>query len=900
MSEQVQHGSVQVRRRRARVSLAAAAAIGLLSAGACSSPTDSSSPTTRAIATPNLKLASALLSFDSCDAVLKNVKDEAAKRLTPYGLQTVGSATSSGAPDEVMRVEPGRRPAPSTSAAPTAPPRAGAEGGAAKADSQSNEAPASADSPAAGAGAPAPAHSTTNVQEAGVDEPDLVKTDGKRLFALLGGTLRSFNIVDGNPRPAGELNLSGSSGSGGQQLLLSGDRLLVLTKGVTTTGGPGRPAMVEDDVEPGATAPRVGTQLIEVDASDLANMKQTSQITIDGNVVDARLVANTARVVIESSPGALEFVQPRSSSKKATEAAKAANQRILDDSSSSDWLPQYSIAGSRERRPLVECANVSHPQQFSGFGMVTVLTVELGKGINPRNSVSVQADADKVYATTDRLFVSTNRAPEMPTGSAESSSGGARTEAPVTTVPDTGINCDPACPPPEPIPPRTTPRQNPTMTTSIHEFDITGNGPALYRASGEVRGHLFNDFAMSSRDGFLRVATTDSSSRNIRGTESYVSVLHEEDGELKVVGQVGGMGKGEQIKSVRFIDSIGYVVTFRQTDPLYTIDLANPRDPKVAGELKILGYSAYLHPVAPGRLLGVGQDATSTGRQLGTQVALFDVSNPAAPAQLQKLTLPGASSDAEQDYHAFLWWDPTKLALIPVQGSGISATPVEESCPPDARCTTTGQTSTAPFVGAIGFTVDSNGISELGRIQNPSSTQPSTTCPPGARCVPEGDPQVPGPTVVTTVPADPEAREACRAAGACPDDATSTDAGPAGPGAPSPSTTVVCVTVPCPGDDPEPPTTTSTTSVPSTTSSSVTTTTSTASPTTTTPTSTTSTTTKPSNGCDPLCPMPPIGGAGSPIERAVVVGDRVYTVSTTGIVVNELGSLRSLGWVPFT
>ena len=114
----------------------------------------------------------------------------------------------------------------------------------------------------------------------------------------------------------------------------------------------------------------------------------------------------------------------------------------------------------------------------------------------------------------------------------------------------------------------------------------------------------------------MRVATTASDPAS---TQSYVTVLTDDGKALTTIGQVDGLGKGERIYAVRFIDTVGYVVTFRQTDPLYTIDLSDPTKPRVVGELKITGYSAYLHPIGDGLLMGVGQDATDQGRRLGAQ-----------------------------------------------------------------------------------------------------------------------------------------------------------------------------------------------------------------------------------------------------------------------------------------
>jgi uncharacterized secreted protein with C-terminal beta-propeller domain len=133
------------------------------------------------------------------------------------------------------------------------------------------------------------------------------------------------------------------------------------------------------------------------------------------------------------------------------------------------------------------------------------------------------------------------------------------------------------------------------------------------------------------------------------------------------VGQVGGLGRGERIFGVRFIGDAGYVVTFRQVDPLYTLDLENPEKPMLRGELKLLGYSAYLHPVGEDLLLGVGQDATEQGQALGTQVSLFDVSDLRKPARLDHMTIARGSSEAEFDHHAFLYWPKTRLAVLPIQ-----------------------------------------------------------------------------------------------------------------------------------------------------------------------------------------------------------------------------------------
>jgi hypothetical protein len=115
---------------------------------------------------------------------------------------------------------------------------------------------------------------------------------------------------------------------------------------------------------------------------------------------------------------------------------------------------------------------------------------------------------------------------------------------------------------------------------------------------------------------------------------------------------------------------VGYVVTFRQTDPLYTVDLSDPAHPRLVGQLALTGYSAYLHPASATELIGIGRAADSVGHIEGLQVSLFDVSDLAAPSRLATYALAGASSAAEFDPHAFLYWPASGLIVVPLDNSG--------------------------------------------------------------------------------------------------------------------------------------------------------------------------------------------------------------------------------------
>jgi uncharacterized secreted protein with C-terminal beta-propeller domain len=469
---------------------------------------------------------------------------------------------------------------------------------------------------AAAAAAPAPAapqHSTTTVHEAGVDEPDVVKTDGRRVVTVSRGVLRVVDtstrqIIGSVPLPGG--NVSAWSPA---NLLISGDRALVI--GPAFDGGGMRPM-------PSWPADR----LVLV---DLAAPKVLGTMTISGSYVDARMVGSMVRLVARSQPS----IEPRSFASGAMRAA-------VERAPLSAWLPSYRITedGTTFER-TVDCARVSHPRDYTGTSMLTIYSIDLPGRLGDIQPISLAADGDTVYGTTSSLYVASNPywfyavAIAVP-----ATMGGA-------------VAPDPEAPPGQQLPPQ---------QTEIHRFDITGSGPPRYVASGSVPGRLLNQYALSDYNGYLRVATTSGQA----ATESAVYELRAET--LTRVGSVGGLGKGQRIYAVRFIGPVGYVVTFRQVDPLYTLDLRDPTRPRVVGQLELTGYSSYLAPATDGQLIGVGQEATNEGRTVGLQVALFDVSDPAHPRRLAQLVKTDFHSAAEFDPHAFLYWPATGTAVLPV------------------------------------------------------------------------------------------------------------------------------------------------------------------------------------------------------------------------------------------
>ncbi|MDD9368976.1 MAG: beta-propeller domain-containing protein [Acidimicrobiales bacterium] len=633
----------------------------MLATAACSGGDDSPDDARPRGASPDLRLASSLTPVDSCDDLTSWAADELAPRVGAYG--AVGGRGDDVSIDEDMVLEDA----------------AGA------ADGEMAPSAPSADLDISGTAGDAERQTTgdtdfsdTNVQVEGVDEPDVVKTDGERILAVSEGRLHLASAADA--RLVASVDLP--EGMYDAEMLLDGDRVLLFGTGggygidpvfrdVPVSGGP------TDIVEPRPGDPGIpGTRVVQVDI-DGDTLTVGDSFVLDGTYVSARMTGDVARLVLHADVmERLPFVAPANGSEAAAQAATEHNRELVEGLAPEDLLPAWHELGAdggvADDGPLMDCEDAHVPNTFSGFGMVTVVSVDLSDGlaggVTGADGTGVMAGGQTVYASPDHLYVA---APAWVDWS---------------TVPSAELDVVAE-----------------EHGTDIHRFDITDPSAATYDMSGHVDGTLLNQFAMDEHDGHLRVATTTGEPwmSGAGESESHVVVLAPGDGAMERVGGVSGLGRGETIHSVRFMGDVGYVVTFEQTDPLYTVDLSDPAAPQVTGELSILGYSAYLHPVGDGRLLGVGQDATADGGLLGTQIALFDVSDPAAPTRIAQTTLADASSSAEWDHRAFLWWAEEGLAAVPL--SSYEST---------------------PFEGLVGFTVDpeSGTIAERGRLTHPAVT----------------------------------------------------------------------------------------------------------------------------------------------------------------------------------
>jgi uncharacterized secreted protein with C-terminal beta-propeller domain len=559
--------------------------------------------------------------FNTCDTVLEYFKNQAPE----YLIERAGGATTTDSAGAAER----------TTAVP-----------------QQGRATDSSGTNAESGGTP-PEHSTTNVQEAGVDEPDIVKTDGNRIVAVAQARVHLIGL-DGS-KMTRRKTLSDTLV---RNVFLSGERLLVFS---------GQTGQVS---EPGARWAGQQAVLTMYDVSNFSDPTLIARLTLDGDVLDARLVGSQVRVVTVSSPDVDAPSPVYTPDGEVSEKSKDDLRAAVANTNVDDWIPAYRLedgAGAEvSEGRLVECANLAHPETLSGLDTVAVSSFDMGSALQSRKTVGVIAGGQQIYATGTSTYVSTTEWS----------------------------------------------RDGSPAKTSLHKFVTEPSGASTYKGSGEVPGTLLNQYAMSEYDGVLRVASTISERRgwvnSRQTTEGLVTTLQEQGGALRQLGQVGGLGRqdNESIRAVRFIEERGYVVTFRQADPLYVLDLRNAAAPKVVGELKIPGYSGYLHPIGENLLLGVGQSGLDAGispapqtrgGRVGVQFSLFDISDPASPHRIDTQTYGGGAAAAEFDPKAFLYWQPRNLIIAPTNLHGD-------------------QRGRGAFSGLVLLRANADGLSELGRL----------------------------------------------------------------------------------------------------------------------------------------------------------------------------------------
>jgi uncharacterized secreted protein with C-terminal beta-propeller domain len=517
--------------------------------------------------------------------------------------------------------------------------------------------------------------SGTNNQVAGVDEGDIVKTDGRSLYVLAGD---GVDIVSAWPADSLAVSSHVSVDGDERSLFLSGSRLTVISqenRWVSPGGETGSQATFARVAGWWGGGLQWQPQVIVtvIDVADPSAPKVLEKTALDGWLQDAREIDGRVFVVAQDDLGiptpALVPVEgtatnptttvtpdpvtytdadglvtailppidfPPAGTPKCVYEDAAAYRARLEQAWKDQALPTYTAtaaSGTTTSGQLVTVDNAWVPVDFQSATLLSVVEFDITDDtVGPESSTSVAGVSGTVYASATGLYIS------------------AANWGSWWDDRDTGL------------------------TTNIYHFDLGAAGVPLV-SMGAVPGTTLDQFSLDEHDGFLRVATTNWGSGgdwNFTNSSAGVFVLGESDGNLVTVGAVQGLAKGERIYSSRFVGDVAYVSTFKQVDPLFVINLADPTRPKVVGELKVPGFSSYLHPLDATRLLGIGRDVDpTTGRVLGLQLSVFDVSNPAKPLRSSTYTFAGDGwqswSSALWDHHALAWFPGQGILTLPVQ-----------------------------------------------------------------------------------------------------------------------------------------------------------------------------------------------------------------------------------------
>ena len=520
---------------------------------------------------------------------------------------------------------------------------------------------AGAGSQPAASSAPA-SYTTTNTQVAGVDEADFVKNDGTRIFVLSGQRL--YAAASWPPQDlalAGRLDIEGWPSA----MFLDGDQVVVFSSiwaqpaATGASAAVAMPALCALDGA-GCFSGSSTTKITVVDVSDLAQPKAVSEVYLPGYDNGARRVGSSVRLVLSDSvrwPAAVKWWpdydpqiwQDKGRWAAAIAAMEDANEAVIRKTPLADWFPpgQRKLADGTVVDLGYDCRDFYLANAPERLGLVTIATLDLAHLDRGVSRASVVGEAGVLYATGKHLYLASPHWWWWPLAGQRD-------------------------------------------WTYLHEFDIEDPARAAYVGSGGVEGNVGDQFSMDEQDGYLRVATStateqvDPVSGQLRiSASSRLSVLAPRDGKLALVGEIPSIVDGERLMAMRFVGDQGYAVTFRNFDPLVTLDLSDPAHPRKVAELTLPGFSTYLQPIDDTHLLAIGDDLPIDpgGRpdwsRRSMQLSLFDVSDLANPRRTAQATVgtAWASSEAEWDHHAFNWYrpDPAKPGLLAIPFSDWSA-----------------------------------------------------------------------------------------------------------------------------------------------------------------------------------------------------------------------------------
>jgi inhibitor of cysteine peptidase len=529
-------------------------------------------------------------------------------------------------------------------------------------------------------------YSETNIQVEGVDEADIVKTDGEYIYIVSGGTI---TIVKAYPpeeaKVLSKISLDGSIAG----IFINGDKLAVFEteygiyplyeSGVVIDSSSGSEAVNEptaDDEPPSVPEPINGstpddeprvpepteptepivepiipivyepptTSIKVYDISNQENPVLTRSFSIDGNYFSSRMIGDYVYVVATQYTFFIEtdVFLPRVHSDNETEIIPA------------DDIYYYNFSDTSYSFTTIVALNIQNDAQ------------------EPTHETILLGGTSAIYVSQNNIYL---------------------------TFPDY------------------TWQENETMKTTIQRIKINKQS-ITFAAQGEVPGYVLNQFSMDEYNGYFRIATTTNNFnwRTFAEEATSKNNVYVLDMNLNIVGKLEDLAAGEQIYSTRFMGDRCYLVTFRNIDPLFVIDLSNPTTPTVLGQLKVTGYSGYLHPYDENHIIGIGKETEYEAKEdfswyQGVKISLFDVSDVSNPVELAKYEIGDRGTDSPilWDHKALLFDKEKNLLVIPVLVAEMDPTQYEGEVPSWAH-------GDYVWQGAYVFDISLNGLELRGRI----------------------------------------------------------------------------------------------------------------------------------------------------------------------------------------
>ena len=507
----------------------------------------------------------------------------------------------------------------------------------------------------------------TNTQVAGVDEADFVKTDGSRLFVLRQGQLhvaaswpaaqmsvQSSVEVEGVPF---EMYLVGQAGSRDQRVVVYST---VEGTPIYEQAGiepPDQGDVIYPEQPPGTGAmPQGGALLTKVTVLSVSSgaPEVERELYLDGTYTSSRRNGARIRTVLQTAHRGPQFrtVPTDADVQKAEmlvierllqlgqsvediaseeldrmvrealgDVMVSENELVISQMSYKDWLPiVFTKAHGAISASTVACESFFIPKAgTSQLGVTHVMPLDLNDPASVSTGAAIVGRADTMYENAQSMILASNAHEPADNGAWD-------------------------------------------WNTYLHSFDVSSGAAPAYLASGVVPGRIYGQFAIDERNGTVRVVTTTGQQWTTQETANYLTVLQATDQRLAPIGQLGPLAQGEDVYAVRFVGDMAYIVTFRQTDPLFVVDLTVPTHPTLLGELHIPGFSEYMHPLDDNHLLTVGRD----GDAFNVALQIFDVTDRIDPQLAHKYVFNAAGvTEAATSHKAVTYYAERGLLALP-------------------------------------------------------------------------------------------------------------------------------------------------------------------------------------------------------------------------------------------